>query len=63
MRTFFSHSSVRFALTSLDVLGLALFIATFYLVLLGGPLFYLAVWEGLTVLNSGSFFFLFKFKK
>lgn len=48
-RTFSSCNGVRFILTSLDVPGLFFF----YLVMPGGALFYLAVRESLTYLNSG----------
>lgn len=63
MRTFSSHNGVRFVLTSLDVPGFFFF--NFSLVMLGGALFYPAVRESLTNLNSGISLvglFLFKFK-
>lgn len=61
MRTISSPSSARFALTPLDVLRLFIFKVTFYLVTLGGALFYLAVRESLTKLRGlVSLLFLFK---
>lgn len=63
--TFTSHNGVRFVLPYLGVPGFGFFVFFFYLVILGGALFYLAVRESLTNLNSGISLvdlFLFKFK-
>lgn len=72
VRTFSSNNGVRFVLTSLDVPGFFCLVEVFgfflfflNLVILGRALFYLAVRESLTNLNSGISLlglFLFKFK-